>query len=98
MLHLLKTVETLDRRGVGVKSLRGHHDQPQGWITMQVPGATAELERALIREPTVAGLDYARSQGRVGAWTGGGLIRVARRLVKDRLAVVGHSHRIVSQM
>lgn len=39
---------------------------PQGKFTLQVLGAAAEFERALIRERTKAGLASARNKGRVG--------------------------------
>ncbi len=39
---------------------------PQGKFTLQVLGAAAEFERALIRKRTKAGLASARSEGRVG--------------------------------
>lgn len=66
--HLLEVIETLERRGAHFRSLRDPVDtsSPQGKFTLQVLGAAAELERALIRERTVAGLASARSQGRIG--------------------------------
>ena len=39
---------------------------PQGMFSLQVLGAVAQLERALIAERTKAGLRAARSRGRVG--------------------------------
>lgn len=39
---------------------------PQGRFSIQVMGAVAEFERALIRERTKAGLRSVRAQGRVG--------------------------------
>lgn len=68
MLHLLETVEDLDRRNIGFRSLGDPVDTttPQGRFTLQILAAVGELERALIRERTVAGLEHARSQGRVG--------------------------------
>ncbi len=66
--QLLETVEDLDGRGIGVRSLTESIDTSTsgGRLVMQVFGALAEFERSLIRERTTAGLDYARSQGRVG--------------------------------
>jgi DNA invertase Pin-like site-specific DNA recombinase len=37
-----------------------------GRMTMQMVGAFAEFERAILRERTKAGLDAARKQGRIG--------------------------------
>jgi DNA invertase Pin-like site-specific DNA recombinase len=39
---------------------------PQGMFSLQVLGAVAQLERALIAERTKAGLRSARSRGRIG--------------------------------
>ncbi len=66
--HLLEVVEDLDKRGIGFRSLNDPVDTttPQGRFTLQILGAVAELERALIRERTKAGLRAARAQGRVG--------------------------------
>ncbi|MBF0561230.1 MAG: recombinase family protein [Alphaproteobacteria bacterium] len=66
--HLLKVIETLDAKGAGFRSLGDPIDttSPQGRFTLQILGAVAEFERALIRELTVAGLAAARQRGRVG--------------------------------
>ncbi len=66
--HLLKVIETLDARGAGFRSLGDPIDttSPQGRFTLQILGAVAEFERALIRERTVAGLKAARHRGRIG--------------------------------
>lgn len=66
--HLLEVIEVLEARGAFFRSLRDPIDtsSPQGKFTLQVLGAAAELERALIRERTIAGLESARAQGRVG--------------------------------
>lgn len=39
---------------------------PAGRMMMQMVGSFAEFERAMIRERTKAGLDQARSKGRIG--------------------------------
>jgi DNA invertase Pin-like site-specific DNA recombinase len=66
--HLLEVIERLDARGAHFRSLTDPIDtaSPQGKFTLQVLGAAAEFERALIRERTRAGLVSARAQGRVG--------------------------------
>ncbi len=66
--HLLAVIEMLEAKGAHFRSLRDPIDTtiPQGKFTLQVLGAAAELERALIRERTVAGLRSAKAQGRVG--------------------------------
>jgi len=66
--HLLEIIEGLEARGIHFRSLRDPIDtaSPQGKFTLQILGATAEFEKALIRERTVAGLRSARAQGRVG--------------------------------
>ncbi len=66
--HLLEVIETLEARGAGFRSLGDPVDTttPQGKFTLQILGAVAELERALIRERTLAGLETARAAGRTG--------------------------------
>jgi DNA invertase Pin-like site-specific DNA recombinase len=66
--HLLAMIEELRARGVHFRSLGDPIDtsSPQGLFTLQVLGAAAEFERALIRERTLAGLAAARARGRVG--------------------------------
>ena len=66
--HLLAVIEQLEARGAFFRSLSDPIDtaSPQGKFTLQVLGAAAEFERALIRERTKAGLAAARAQGRVG--------------------------------
>jgi DNA invertase Pin-like site-specific DNA recombinase len=66
--HLLEVIDRLEAKGAFFRSLQDPIDtaSPQGKFTLQVLGAAAEFERALIRERTSAGLANARSQGRVG--------------------------------
>lgn len=68
LAHLLAIIETLRAKGAHFRSLGDPIDttSPQGVFTLQVLGAAAEFERALIRERTKAGLDAARSRGRRG--------------------------------
>ncbi|MBM7070402.1 recombinase family protein [Actibacterium sp. 188UL27-1] len=66
--HLLEIIEQLEAKGAFFRSIEDPIDtaSPQGKFTLQVLGAAAEFERALIRERTKAGLASARSAGRVG--------------------------------
>ena len=66
--HLLEVIERLRARGAHFRSLGDPIDtaSPQGIFTLQVLGAAAELERALIRERTKAGLKAAKARGRIG--------------------------------
>jgi DNA invertase Pin-like site-specific DNA recombinase len=66
--HLLDVIERVEAVGAHFKSLRDPIDTstPQGKFALQVLGAAAELERALIRERTKAGLRAAKARGRVG--------------------------------
>lgn len=65
---LLTLLEQIEGRGAGFRSLTESIDTttPAGRMMMQMLGSFAEFERAMIRERTRAGLEQARSQGRVG--------------------------------
>jgi hypothetical protein len=64
----LEVIERLEAKGAFFRSIQDPIDtaSPQGKFTLQVLGAAAEFERALIRERTKAGLASARTKGRVG--------------------------------
>ena len=66
--HLLEVIERLEAKGAFFRSLMDPIDtsSPQGKFTLQVLGAAAEFERALIRERTKAGLAAAAARGRKG--------------------------------
>jgi DNA invertase Pin-like site-specific DNA recombinase len=66
--HLLTVIETLEEKGAYFRSLRDPIDTttPQGMFSLQVLGAVAQLERALIADRTKAGLKTARAEGRIG--------------------------------
>jgi DNA invertase Pin-like site-specific DNA recombinase len=66
--HLLAVIEQLEAAGGHFRSLRDPIDTatPQGMFSLQVLGAVAQLERALIAERTKSGLNAARARGRVG--------------------------------
>ena len=65
---LLALIEKIDDAGAGFRSLTEAIDTttPAGRMMMQMVGAFAEFERAMIRERTRAGLDAARQEGRIG--------------------------------
>jgi DNA invertase Pin-like site-specific DNA recombinase len=66
--HLLAVIEQLEAAGAHFRSLRDPIDTttPQGMFSLQVLGAVAQLEQALIAERTKAGLRAARARGRIG--------------------------------
>lgn len=65
VLHLMDRIAAA---GAGFRSLTEAIDTttPAGRMMMQMVGAFAEFERAMIRERTGAGLAQARAEGRVG--------------------------------
>src|ERR1700758_835584 len=65
---VLTIMERLADAGTGFRSLTEAIDTttPAGRMMMQMVGAFAEFERAMIRERTSAGLAAARAEGRVG--------------------------------
>jgi DNA invertase Pin-like site-specific DNA recombinase len=65
---LLVLMERIDQAGAGFRSLTEMIDttSPGGRMMMQIVGAFAEFERAMLRERTQRGLDVARKNGRVG--------------------------------
>jgi DNA invertase Pin-like site-specific DNA recombinase len=60
--------EKIGQTGAGFRSLTEQVDTttPAGRMMMQMVGAFAEFERAMIRERTSAGLAAARAEGRIG--------------------------------
>jgi DNA invertase Pin-like site-specific DNA recombinase len=66
--HLIDTITELHDRGVGFKSLQENIDTTTsgGKLVFHIFGALAEFEREIIRERTQAGLQSARSRGRIG--------------------------------
>jgi len=65
VLHIM---ERITAAGAGFRSITEAIDTttPAGRMMMQMVGAFAEFERAMIRERTSAGLAAARAEGRVG--------------------------------
>jgi DNA invertase Pin-like site-specific DNA recombinase len=66
--QLIETVELLENRGIGLRSLTEAIDTTTagGKLVFHVFGALAEFERSIIRERTKAGLDAARARGKKG--------------------------------
>jgi DNA invertase Pin-like site-specific DNA recombinase len=65
VLHIM---ERIAQAGAGFQSITENVDTttPAGRMMMQMVGAFAEFERAMIRERTSAGIAAARAEGRVG--------------------------------
>ena len=65
VLHIM---ERIAKAGAGFRSVTENIDTttPAGRMMMQMVGAFAEFERAMIRERTSAGLAAARAEGRIG--------------------------------
>jgi DNA invertase Pin-like site-specific DNA recombinase len=65
---VLTIMERLGEAGAGFRSLTEAIDTttPAGRMMMQMVGAFAEFERAMLKERTKAGLDTAREEGRIG--------------------------------
>jgi DNA invertase Pin-like site-specific DNA recombinase len=66
--QLIETVEMLEGRGIGFRSLTEAIDTTTagGKLVFHIFGALAEFERSIIRERTRAGLDAAKARGRRG--------------------------------
>jgi DNA invertase Pin-like site-specific DNA recombinase len=66
--HLIETVNALEARGVGFRSVTETIDTltPGGRLIFHIFGALGQFERDLIRERTRAGLDAAVARGRRG--------------------------------
>ena len=66
--QLIETVEMMDRKGIGFRSLTEHIDTTTsgGKLVFHIFGALAEFERSIIKERTRAGLDAARARGKRG--------------------------------
>lgn len=69
--HLIETVNQLEARGVGFRSLTEAIDTttPGGRLVFHIFGALGQFERDLIRERTRAGLVAAVARGRKGGRT-----------------------------
>jgi DNA invertase Pin-like site-specific DNA recombinase len=67
MRQLIDSVEALQTRGIGFRSLTEAIDttSPGGLLVFHLFGALAQFERSIIRERSRAGLDAARARGRI---------------------------------
>ena len=66
--QLIETVENLEGRGVGFKSITETIDTTTsgGKLVFTIFAGLAEFERSIFQERTRAGLEAARSRGRIG--------------------------------
>jgi DNA invertase Pin-like site-specific DNA recombinase len=66
--HLIETVTKLQSTNIAFQSITENinTETSTGQLVFHIFGALAEFERNLIRERTIAGLDAARSRGRLG--------------------------------
>ena len=65
---LIAILEKIEHAGAKFQSLTEHIEtvSPAGRMLVQMLGSFAEFERAMIRERTRRGLEYAKTQGRLG--------------------------------
>lgn len=65
--HLITTLEEFDSLGIKFIALRDNVDwtTPSGRFFVQVLGSFAELERSILRERTMLGLENARRKGKI---------------------------------
>jgi DNA invertase Pin-like site-specific DNA recombinase len=66
---VLTIMDRVQEKKAGFRSLTeavDTHTTPAGRMLMQMVGAFAEFERAMLKERTHAGLDAARKEGRIG--------------------------------
>lgn len=66
--QLIETVEDLEKRGIGFKSLTENIDTTTsgGKLIFHIFASLAEFERSIIKERTKAGLEAARARGKTG--------------------------------
>jgi DNA invertase Pin-like site-specific DNA recombinase len=101
--HLISTINELQQRGIGFKSLTESIDTTSsgGKLVFHIFGALAEFERELIRERTQAGLRAARARGRLGGRPRGALadpkkLAMARSLYNDKKHTVDEICKILT--
>ncbi|HZR53634.1 MAG TPA: recombinase family protein [Streptosporangiaceae bacterium] len=68
LLDLIGIADELRKEGVALEVLSGtfNRDDPMGEAFFQMTGVFAQLERDLIRQRTIEGLEAARARGRAG--------------------------------
>jgi DNA invertase Pin-like site-specific DNA recombinase len=68
MRQLLTTIEELQERGIGLRTLHGNIDNtsPAGRLILHIFAALGQFEVELLRERTRAALAASRARGRVG--------------------------------
>jgi DNA invertase Pin-like site-specific DNA recombinase len=68
MRQLIETIEMLESRKIGFKSITEHMDTTTngGKLIFHIFASLAEFERSIIKERTMAGLREARLQGKIG--------------------------------
>jgi DNA invertase Pin-like site-specific DNA recombinase len=88
--HLIVTMQGLEERGIGFKSLTENIDTTTsgGKLIFHIFGALAEFERNLIKERTKAGLTAARARGKKGGRPKA--ITVQKRSIAQGLYDTGH--------
>ena len=66
--QLIETVEGLEARGIGFKSLNEQIDTTSagGKLVFHIFASLSEFEKSLIKSRTMAGLEAARARGRIG--------------------------------
>lgn len=89
---LVEWVNWLEGEGIGFKSLQENIDTttPTGKLVFHVFASIAEFERNLIQERTKAGLEAARTRGRVGGRKKS-LDEVKHKALKQLYEAKGHS-------
>ena len=92
--HLLDTMNYLNDRGIGFKSLNEAIDSttPSGKLIFHFLASISEFEKSLLRSRVVAGLEAARSRGRVGGRPRSldeSSLKVAKALLEEKEISVG---------
>lgn len=94
MIHLVKTVYDLEKRGIGFKVLTGDMDTTTsiGKMVLGILASFAEFERNLISDRTIEGLKAARKRGRKG----GRKHKITRAKLNVLVANMGQPDTVVS--